>query len=169
MRRVLVLLLVVTALATVAGCGSNSKSSRSSTAAATQAHTHFAKTKFLLHAGLAFGAFHHWIYKPFKAGDFSHPLRHKLTVVKALAAAAFVSHEVLLARRDIGASKLLSKVVLPLITIGGSVAVIRSALKSHQAPSASSVSSANSSISTVESRSSAAGSPITETTAGAPI
>jgi len=170
MRRVLVLLLVATALVTVAGCGS-SKSSSSVTppSSSGQAHIHFAKTKFVLHAGLAFGAFHRWIYKPFKAGDFSHPLRHKLDVVKALAAAAFVSHEVLLARQDVGASKLLRRVVLPLVTIGGAVAVIRSALKSHQAPSASTVGSANSSISTVKSDSASGGAPIHETTVGAPI
>jgi hypothetical protein len=28
------------------------------------------KTKFVLHAGLAFGAFHRYLYKPFKAGTF---------------------------------------------------------------------------------------------------
>ena len=34
-----------------------------------------------LHAGLAFGAFHRWIYKPAKAGELSHPLEHKFTTV----------------------------------------------------------------------------------------
>jgi hypothetical protein len=28
----------------------------------------FDKTKFVLHAGLGFGAFHHFIYAPYKAG-----------------------------------------------------------------------------------------------------
>ena len=54
----------------------------------------------MLHAGLAFGAFHRWIYKPAKAGDLSHPLEHKLTTVKAALAAAFVYHELKLALAD---------------------------------------------------------------------
>ena len=77
------------------GCGSSSHST-----AGSQNKIHFAKTKFVLHAGLAFGAFHRWIYKPFKAGELSHPFRHKLVFVKALAAGAFVLHEVKLARED---------------------------------------------------------------------
>ena len=31
----------------------------------------FAKTKFVLHAGLAFGAFHRYLYKPYKNHAFS--------------------------------------------------------------------------------------------------
>jgi hypothetical protein len=31
----------------------------------------FAKTKFVLHAGLAFGAFHRYLYKPYQAGTFN--------------------------------------------------------------------------------------------------
>jgi hypothetical protein len=157
--------LLLVSILLLAGCGSKS----SSTGAAAAPQTHFAKTKFVIHAGLAFGVFHHFIYEPFKAGDFSHPLRHKLTIVKAIAAALFVRHEVDLARQDARSSKLLSKVVLPLLAIGGAVAVIRAALAAHHAPSASTVSSANSSISSVKSDSSAAGQPIQETTSGAPI
>ena len=73
-------LLVMVALAT-AGCGSSSSSTSSSAAgASSSASTSTSSTpnvgrlptaKFVLHAGLAFGAFHHWIYKPFKAGAFS--------------------------------------------------------------------------------------------------
>ncbi len=167
MRRLLVLLLVSAVALGAVGCGS-SKSSSSSPPAASGT-THFAKTKFVLHAGLAFGAFHRWIYKPFKAGDFSHPLRHKLTVFKALAAAVFVHHELVLARADARHSRLLGRVVLPLLGISGAILAIRAAIAAHHAPSASTINSANSSISTVKSESSAAGMPVQETTAGAPI
>ena len=53
----------------------------------------FAKTRFLLHAGLAFGAFHHFIYNPFKAGDFTGPKKVS-TIAKAAVAGAFVYHEI---------------------------------------------------------------------------
>ncbi|MGI8557227.1 MAG: hypothetical protein ACR2ND_02780 [Solirubrobacteraceae bacterium] len=49
----------------LAGCGSSSSSSNagggSTAASSTSGTTHFAKTKFLLHAGRALGAFHHFI------------------------------------------------------------------------------------------------------------
>jgi hypothetical protein len=38
-----------------------------------------------LHAGLAFGAFHPYIYKPFRAGWFSQPQAQKRALVKARA------------------------------------------------------------------------------------
>jgi hypothetical protein len=155
----------------VAGCGSK-KSSSSSGAAATSGgtttgKTHLAKTKFVLHAGLAFGVFHRWIYKPFKKGDFKHPLSHKLAVVKGIAAGAFVVHEVKLALQAAKGSKLLSKVVAPLTALGGSVAAIRAGLKKGKVDP-NSVNSAESNISSTKSDSAAAGQPISETTAGAP-
>src|ERR1700759_2066432 len=103
MRYPVCLVLCVFALA-VAGCGSANSSPTSSAAtpaattpASTTPTTHLAKTKFVLHAGLAFGAFHRWIYKPAKAGELSHPLEHKLTTLKAALASAFVYHELKLA------------------------------------------------------------------------
>lgn len=104
------LLLVTLALA-AAGCGSSSSSNSSSAAAAgTSGSTSTSSTpnvgrlptvKFVLHAGLAFGAFHRYIYKPFKAGDFSGGiLKHKLTLVKAGLAGLFAYHELKLALKD---------------------------------------------------------------------
>jgi hypothetical protein len=154
-------LLLVSALV-VAGCGSHSNSSP---AAGT---THFAKTKFVLHAGLAFGAFHRWIYKPFRAGVLSHPFLHKLAFVKALAAGAFVLHEVRLARADAAQSRLLSHVLLPLTAVGSAAALIHAGLR-HQQVNPQAINSAESSVAATHSASSAAGQPITETTAGAPI
>jgi hypothetical protein len=170
LRRVLPLLLVCALL--VAGCGSKSSSNPSPSPGApavstTSTGTSFAKTKFVIHAALAFGVFHRWIYKPFKRGDFSHPLSHKVAFVKGLIAAGFVYHEVKLALHDAKSSKLLSKVVLPLTAVGTSALAIKSAL-THNKADPNAINSAESSITTVKSESSAAGQPIQETTQGAP-
>jgi hypothetical protein len=164
MRRVLPVLLVVALVG--AGCGSSSKHGYQSSGTP---QVHFAKTKFAIHAGLAFGVFHHFIYRPFQKGDFAHPFRHKFELLKALAAGAFVVHEVRIAREDARSSKILSKVVVPLIAVGGTVALIHSALAHHRSPPASDVNTANADVSAAESASHAAGQPISETTAGAPI
>ena len=164
MRKSIVPLLLVSVLA-VAGCGT--KSSSASGAGATST-VHLAKTKFVIHSGLAFGVFHHFIYKPFKAGDFNHPLSHKLALAKAILAGGVVIHEVGIARQDAAHSKLLSRVVLPLVGILGAVHLITSSLHSHHV-NAGAVNSANSDVGAAESASSAAGQPITETTAGAHI
>jgi hypothetical protein len=171
LRRVLPLLLV--AALVVGGCGSKSSSNSSPSGGAqatssTNGGVKFAKTKFVIHAGLAFGVFHRWIYKPFKAGVFSHPLQHKLAVTKGLLAAAFVYHEVKLAREDARHSRLLSKVVLPLASVATAALAIKSALTHHKPPDAGTVNGAESSIATAKKESSAAGQPITETTQGAP-
>jgi hypothetical protein len=109
-------LMVVGALA-LAGCGSSSSGTPSAGAGQTTQHIAFAKTKFLLHAGLAFGAFHRYIYKPFRNGGFSPPSRHKAAIVKAGVAALFALHEAKIALRDAQASPTLSKLVAPLTAL----------------------------------------------------
>jgi hypothetical protein len=160
-----VLALLLTSVLALSACSSSSSSSSSAAGGTSTSTTHFAKTKFVLHAGLAFGAFHRWIYKPYRAGVLSHPLLHKLAFLKALAAGAFVVHEVKLARADAAQSRLLSHVVVPLAALGSSVALIRTALSHHKVDGAQ-INSANSSVSAASSASSAAGQPITETTSG---
>jgi len=94
--RIITMLLAVAAIA-VAGCGSSSSSSSSS--GSTQASTTStsggaaATAKFAVHAGLAAGTFYQFIYKPLKNGELKKPLEHKLTAVKAVAAAAFIARE----------------------------------------------------------------------------
>jgi hypothetical protein len=109
MRR-LTLLLILTlcgAALVAAGCGSGDKDTKVVTAtnASGQATTRtvpdvkFAKTKFVLHTGLAVGAFRRWIYKPWKAGTFKQGADGRTTaLVKAAAAAAFTANELRLAR-----------------------------------------------------------------------
>jgi len=175
-RVTLVAILSVLAVA-VAGCGS-SKSSASSAAApasatataattGTTSTTKLAKTKFVLHTGLAFGAFHRWIYKPAKAGDLTHPLQHKLTTVKAALAAAFVYHELKLALADAQADPTLSKLVAPITDLQNKLHDLAGSVKSGGA-SPSDVAGLDSTISSIKSQASAAGQPITEQTPATP-
>jgi len=166
----LVAVLCVLALA-VAACGS-SKSSSSPAAAATASAsttstTHLAKTKFVLHAGLAFGAFHHWIYKPAKAGDLTRPLEHKLTTVKAALASAFVYHELKLALADAQADPTLSKLVAPITDLQNKLHGLAGSVKSGGATSAD-VAGLDSTVSSIKSQAAAAGQPITEQTPATP-
>jgi hypothetical protein len=61
----------------------------------------FAKTKFLLHAGIAAGAFYRYIYDPWRAGAFKQgaPGRKK-ALAKAAASGLVVAHELKGAARD---------------------------------------------------------------------
>jgi hypothetical protein len=120
---------LVLGILALAGCGSSSNSTGSSSASATAASNlasastaspaHLATAKFVLHAGLAFGAFHRYIYEPLKAGELKSLLRHKLAVVKASTAAVFVVHELKLASAAAQASPTLSG-LLPQLSILGS-------------------------------------------------
>lgn len=172
----LVTVLCVLALA-VAGCGSSSSPSTTSASgpaatataqsASTTSTTKLAKTKFVLHAGLAFGAFHRWIYKPAKAGDLSHPLEHKLTTVKAAIASAFVYHELKLALADAQADPTLSKVVAPITDLQNKLHSLAGSVKSGGA-SASDVSSLDTAVSSIKSEAASAGQTITEQTPATP-
>ncbi len=167
MRRVVAVVLVGLLLV-AAGCGSKSNGSSSNTSGASGAagtqttpakKTHFAKTKFVIHAGLAFGAFHRYVYKPFKAGKFSHPLTHKLAVVKGGVAAIFAYHEVKVALKDAQSSPLLSKLVSPLTALQTKLSALGSTLKRGKSdPTA--IDSANSDVSAISAQSAKAGQPI---------
>lgn len=69
----------------------------------------FDKTKFVLHAGLAFGAFHHFIYRPYT----EHRLHGVLALGKAGLAGLFTVHELKLAKADAESSPTLCKLVAP--------------------------------------------------------
>jgi hypothetical protein len=131
LRRSVVLLTVLGVIAAfgLTACGSGS-SSGGTTAALSQGsgHVHFAKTKFLFHAGLAFGAFHHWIYEPIKAGDLRHPFLHKLALIKAGLASLFVYHELKLAAVDVRSSKVLRTLFAPLIAVANKIRSLKSSL-----------------------------------------
>jgi hypothetical protein len=167
MRKVLALGSSCLVVALVAACGSSSNSSNGSgngqsTGAQTGSTqtTHFAKTKFVLHAGLAFGAFHRYIYKPFKEGKFSGGLlHHKLATLKAALAAAFAYHEVRLALGDARSSKILSALLSPLLALQTKLGSLRDGLKGGNVDSAA-IDSANSDTGTIAAQSSRRGQPI---------
>lgn len=71
-----------------------------------------AKTRFLLHAGLGFGAFHRYIYKPLKNGGFAADAAHRTKAfVKAALAGAFVLRELFEMDKFANADKTLCKIV----------------------------------------------------------
>ena len=172
-----VVLVALALMLTASACGSSSTSSsasRAATATATSAAassstttTHLAKTKFVLHAGLAFGAFHRWIYKPLKAGELTHPLSHKVATIKAALAAAFTYHELKLALADAQADPTLSHLVAPITALQNKINGLGSGLKGGQV-NASQIEDANGSIGSIHSLAAAAGQPIVEQTPASP-
>jgi hypothetical protein len=106
------LAVIVLSIAVLAGCGGSHKATSVSgqSTAATDAEysggcpTHgnsraFAKTRFALHAGLALGAFHRYIYKPLRNGGFSAGADKRIrTFAKAGVAGLFVTHELRVAK-----------------------------------------------------------------------
>ena len=73
---------------------------------------HLPKTRFLLHAGLGFGAFHRYILKPLQNGGFTAGSTSRTkTFVKAAAAGAFVVREILQMDKFANADKTLCKIV----------------------------------------------------------
>lgn len=173
-RRTIIAIVLVALTLAAAGCGS-SKSSSTSAAPATSASSatassgttstsvHLAKTKFVLHAGLAFGAFHRWIYKPVKAGYLAHPLQHKLALVKGGLAAVFVTHELKLALAAAQGDPTLSKLVAPITALQDKLKSLPADMKSGTANPAD-VLSANDQIGSIHSLAASAGQPITEQT-----
>jgi hypothetical protein len=180
-RRIAFIAVVAALLLSLASCGSSKSSSSASSAAApstsapstsaasssTTSTTKLAKTKFVLHAGLAFGAFHRWIYKPAKAGELTHPLQHKATAAKAALAAAFVYHELGLALKDAQADPTLSKLVSPITDLQNKIHGAGSQVKSGGL-SSSSVDGLNSAVSSIKDKAASAGQPITEQTPATP-
>jgi hypothetical protein len=144
----------------LAACGSSSSSGSSASAGGTPpAHVHFAKTKFIFHAGLAFGAFHRYIYKPFRHGGFTPVSSHKLAIVKAGVAALFVYHEVKIALVDAHSSPLLSKLVSPLTALQGRMRALQARLHGGQLDS-SAINGVDGDVANLGSMASQAGAPV---------
>jgi hypothetical protein len=120
-----------------------------------------AKTKFALHAGLAFGAIYQWIYKPAKAGELKHPLQHKLTALKAAAAGAFAYHELRLALAAAQADPTLSHLVAPITALQNKIKGVPSQVSSSGGTSSSVADELNSSISSIKGQAASAGQTIT--------
>jgi hypothetical protein len=105
-RRLTTLLAIVLLALTAAACGGGAKvatttNAQGKTGLVCSGKVRFAKAKFVLHAGLAYGAFHRYILQPYQAGKFRQaaPGRTK-ALVKAGASALFAYHELKVARTD---------------------------------------------------------------------
>jgi hypothetical protein len=105
MSRSLPMLAVLLALAlATSGCAGKTvaiTSANGSVTSRTVPDVHFAKTKFVIHMGLAFGAFHRYVYKPYRAGAFRSGAQGRLRAfLKAASGAVFAVHELRTARDD---------------------------------------------------------------------
>ncbi|KIU18902.1 hypothetical protein [Mycolicibacterium llatzerense] len=126
-----------------------------------QATTSFAKTKFVAHSGLAFGAFHRWLWKPFQAGTFKKGADGRIKAfIKGGLSALFVKREVRLAATDVQADPTLCKAIIaPLDKLGDTVQAAFDKLKGGDA---SGITDLNASIGSIESISQKDGVPIQE-------
>lgn len=119
--------------------------------------TSFAKTKLVLHAGLAFGAFHRYLYKPFRAGTFTSgsTLHRTLVIGKAGASALFIKREIRLSIEDVKANPTLCKAIAaPLRTLEASVGDAITKLKHGDT---SGLEQANTAVAAIEGQAKSAG------------
>jgi hypothetical protein len=117
--------------------------------------------RFALHAGLAFGAFHRYIYKPLKSGALTNPLSHKLAVLKAVLAGAFTVHEVKAATEAAKSNPKLAKLVAPLTALSAGITGAIASAKSGK-PNLSQLDSSNSAINSIKSEAASAGTTVAE-------
>jgi hypothetical protein len=96
----------------------------------------FDKTKFVLHAGLAYGAFHHFVYSKLKSGAFASGASGRVrNLIEAGLAGAFTVHELKLAKQDAESSPTLCKVVAPFDEAAAALSGMSSRLRSGDASS----------------------------------
>ena len=180
MKRLLILVLSLTLVMFLAvGCKSSATSATASTSATSATSSTsaagptvaatacpaqasgFAKTKFITHAALGFGAFHRYIYKPYRAGTFHSGAHGRLgAFIKAALAALFIKREIRLAGAAAQNSPALCKLVLsPLRTVSETV---QAAVEKLKGGDASGIGAIQNSISQVESGASSQGASIAE-------
>jgi hypothetical protein len=160
----LVVFLAAGCKSSATGAASSSPSAATATAVATSCPTQasgFAKTKFVTHAALGFGAFHRYIYKPYKAGTFRSGAHGRLgAFIKAGLAALFIKREIRLAGLAAQKSPALCKVVLsPLRTVSETIQAAVTKLKGGDTSGISNVQGA---ITQVKSGATSQGATITE-------
>ncbi len=126
--------IIIAALLIAVLAGTLSPLAPSANAAPAQSHPAlFDKTRFILHAGIAFYAFHHFVYNRFKAGDFKKgaPSRTK-NIIEAGVALLVAYHEASVAYgiAEKSSSKLLHLVVAPLNALVNGFKAIAAKFKS---------------------------------------
>ncbi|GAC1359835.1 MAG: hypothetical protein NVSMB31_20180 [Vulcanimicrobiaceae bacterium] len=91
------------------------------------------KTRFVAHLGVAYFAFHHWVWNPYKEGKFQGGAEHRTaSIVKGGVALLFAYHEVKVAEKIAQKSHdpLLQKLDGALGGLTGSFASVGAKLKS---------------------------------------
>ena len=161
---------VVVALA-LAGCGSSSthSSSQGQGAAAVQSSVSPAEREanaFRAHAGLAFGTFYHFIYTPYRSGEFRAVLTNKLALSHATAAASFVAQQLEQAMAAASANGSLAKILVPMRILDAGFHAALAKIRTGQFKM-SEIEAANIAISAIKGSAANAGAPIAETTPGA--
>jgi hypothetical protein len=103
MRRIPAALCIVVISLVFASCGDEKTITETTKSGQVTTRTvpdvKFAKTKFVLYGGLAYGAFSRYIYKPYKAGSFKKGApKRKRSIAKAAVAGAFTVNQLRLMR-----------------------------------------------------------------------
>ena len=97
------------------------------------------KTRFVLHLGVAYFCFHHWVMAPYQAGAFAAGAPHRTsTIVKGGIALLFAVHEVHVAQEIAAKSNdpLLKKLNGEVVALSGSFLAIGQRLRAgHFNPS----------------------------------
>ncbi len=118
------------------------------------------KTWFLLHAGLAFGAFHRYILKPLKNGGFTAGSSGRTKAfVKAALAGAFVVREIIQMDTFANADKTLCKIVPSVDGVKTALAGLIDKLKGSTATDAG-LTSVSGPFDSLQSQASSLGAPI---------
>lgn len=98
-------------------------------------HAILDKTRFVAHLGAAYFAFHHWVWAPYRSGQFaSGAAGRTLKIAKGGAALLFAAHEINVAERVARGSKdpLLQKLDASLVKLQSSFSNVGGKLKSGQ-------------------------------------
>jgi len=125
-------LLAAVAVAALAACGTTSTTTTTTASGQVKVSCHvpLARTKFVLHAGIAVGAFHRYVIKPYRAGAFKQgaPDRRK-ALLKAGASALLAYHELKVAAHDANCDgPALKKLAHPLTEALSALSTLRSAI-----------------------------------------
>ncbi|WP_425144862.1 hypothetical protein [Deinococcus sp.] len=133
-------------------------------------HAILDKTRFVLHLGAAYYAFHHWDLAPFKAGKFSAGAPGRTgNIVKAGLALAFAAHEVSVAKKiaDTSKSPILMKLDGALGSLTGRMNTVSNDLKAGKLNPAD-IQALESDTNSLSSSAAAAGQPIKDIAAPIP-
>ena len=130
--RIAVTVLLLALLLGASACGGSSTTTTTSASGkvVVSCHIRLARTKFLLHTGIAAAGFYRYIYRPYRAGAFkSGAPGRKKALAKAAATTAVMIHELRIASRDARCDgPTLKKLAKPLDAVFGPLDSLRAGL-----------------------------------------